>query len=90
MRLFRADQAVVAASDFTHVAYCGHQDEPIVCQACQVVFADVLVTVGGRQLLILNSADREAIRRYVAAIEAVGDDIAVSEAMETVQNWLAA
>ena len=90
MRFFRANRVVLTANDSTHVARCTHQDARSVCSACQVDFADVLVAVGGSHLLLINSGDREPIRRYVAVIEAVGDEIAMREAMETVQNWLAA
>lgn len=90
MRFFRANDVVLTADDLTHVARCAHQEERIVCAACRVEFADVLVAVGGSHLLLINSGDRESIRRYVGVIEAVGDEIAIREAMETVQNWLAA
>jgi len=90
MRLFRANEVVLTADDLTHVARCTHEDARIVCPACRVEFADVLVAVGGAHLLLINSRDREPIRRYVEIIEAVGDENAMREAMETVQDWLAA
>ncbi|MHB1524974.1 MAG: hypothetical protein ACYCZN_01620 [Candidatus Dormibacteria bacterium] len=90
MRFFRANEVVLTADDLTRVARCTHQDAQIVCSECRVEFADVLVAVGGSHLLLINSGDREPIRRYVAVIEAAGDEIAIREAMETVQNWLAA